>query len=75
MKKRTVGLGMDARKFYVEVCFSHPIHDRNFVKVNTRSESVRNQLMINFNEKEEDIFYPNIVVLPLTDFLLGVNLV
>jgi len=74
-KKRTVGLGMDSKKFYVEISFTHPIHDKNFMKVNIRNDSLRNQITVNFNEEEEDKFFPNIVVLPLTDFQLAVNLV
>ena len=73
-KKRTVGLGMESKKFYVEVSFTHPIHDKNFMKVNTRCDSVRNQLTVGFEEEEQDKYFPNIVVLPLTDFLLCVNL-
>ena len=50
LKKRTVGLGMDSKKFYTEISFGHPIHDKNFVKVNTRVDSIRNQLTVTFDE-------------------------
>lgn len=49
-KKRTVGLGMESKKFYVEVSFTHPIHDKNFMKANARCDSVRNQLTVAFDE-------------------------
>lgn len=66
--------GLDSKNFYVEISFSHPIHDKNFLKVNKRATSCRNQLTIAFNEREEEGHFPNIVLLPLTDFHLNVNL-
>ena len=45
------------------------------MKVNIRNDSLRNQITVDFKEEEEDKFFPNIMVLPLTDFQLGVNLV
>ena len=45
------------------------------MKVNIRNDSLRNQITVDFKEEEEDKFFPNIMVLPLTDFQLAVNLV
>lgn len=49
-KKNTFGFGMDSKKFYAEVSFTHPIHDKNFLKLNTRADSNRNEITLGFNE-------------------------
>ncbi len=55
--------------------FSHPIHDKNFFKISKKTCLSRNLFTIGFNEKEENSFFPNIVVLPLIDFQLNVSVV
>ena len=67
--------GHESNKFYLEVSFSHPIHDRNFFKASKRMCSSRKELTFNFEENEGESFFPNVVILPLTDFNLKLSVV
>lgn len=59
--------------FYLEVCFSHPINDRAFLKITKKAYLCRNQFTVSFDEKEQNSYFPNVVALPLTDFQVNVS--
>ncbi len=52
----------------------HPINDKSFMKLNKKVSLVRDHFNIMLNETDVHSTLPNIVLLPLTDFHLTINL-
>jgi len=44
------------------------------LRLSKKANLVRNHFRINFNENEENSFFPNIVAVPCTDYTLTVNI-
>lgn len=48
-EKKGYDLAFDTRLFYLEISFSHPIHDKAFFKINKKTSVTRNEFHIQFN--------------------------
>lgn len=67
-------MGLDSRAFYLDLAITHPISDRSFIKINKKVALVRDHFSICLDEKDENSLFPNVLMLPLTDFHLSVNI-
>jgi hypothetical protein len=67
-------MGLDSRAFYLNLTLTHPISDRSFIKISKKVALVRDHFSICLNEKDENSLFPNVLMLPLTDFHLSINI-
>lgn len=72
--KNRFDMGLDSRAFYLDLAITHPISDRSFIKINKKVALVRDHFSICLDEKDENSLFPNVLMLPLTDFHLSVNI-